>query len=112
MNPEPTGGTPPPASSGAAYVVISHGEAMNRGYGNLGVLQDGNIGIGTLEANNAADSGADFASGLSTSAGTPVFVDDFPKYGTSPISDHFDDLLVRPSILAVATKAQLGPRAH
>lgn len=110
MDPEPAGGPPPPASTGAAYVVISHGESMNGGFGNQGVIQAGLVNLGTLEANNAASSAADFASGSSIAVGAPVFVDDFPRYVAD--TEHFDDFLLRPSILAVAAKAQIGPRAH
>jgi hypothetical protein len=66
--------------------------------------------MGTLEANNAANSVAVFASGASTAVGSPVFVDDFPVYTED--ANHFDDVVLRPSILSVASKAQLGARAH
>ena len=38
------------------------------------------------------------------------YVDDFPVYLET--TGHFDDFVVRPTILTVATRAQLGPRAH
>jgi prepilin-type N-terminal cleavage/methylation domain-containing protein len=110
MDPEPLGGPPPPASTGAAYIVISHGESVIGGYANQGVLQSGKVAMGTLEANNAANSVAVFASGASTAVGSPVFVDDFPVYTED--ANHFDDVVLRPSILSVASKAQLGARAH
>lgn len=109
MNPSPatnfpgvgctyTGVTPEPASTGAAYVVISHGENSAGAYGNAGVLQ---------EASGTAPGAAELqnASNLSLQA---YYVDDF--YQASPT--YFDDFVLRPSILTVATKAQLGPRAH
>lgn len=91
------GATP---STGAAYVVISHGENSAGAYGNLGVVQAA-IGpaSGTEEAKNAAN--------LALQA---YYVDDFASYPAG--TGHFDDFVLRPSILTVATKAQLGPRAH
>lgn len=87
-------------STGAAYVVISHGENGAGAYGNQGVIQAGAIAdAGTEEAKNAANL-----------ALQPYFVDDFSSYPTG--AGHFDDFVLRPSILTVATKAQLGPRAH
>lgn len=94
-------------STGAAYVVISHGENFDGAYNSQGTLQSGTIASGTLEsANNAAS--AAFVAADSTTA--PVFVDDFPAYAEG--AGHFDDFVLRPSILTVVTRAQLGPRAH
>lgn len=94
-------------STGAAYVVISHGENRQGAYDSLGLLQASTVASGTLEAaNNAVNVGFVF----STSSATSAFVDDFPVYAEG--AGHFDDWLLRPSILTVATKAQLGPRAH
>ncbi|MBX3714381.1 MAG: prepilin-type N-terminal cleavage/methylation domain-containing protein [Burkholderiales bacterium] len=99
-----------PVSTGAAYVVISHGENGVGGYGNSGLLQSGSTPSGTLEA---ANNHANVAFAHATSAAmtnASAFVDDFPSYNAD--ASHFDDFVLRPSILAVATKAQLGPRAH
>jgi prepilin-type N-terminal cleavage/methylation domain-containing protein len=90
-------------STGAAYVVISHGENGAGSYSNQGVLQAATgTESGTDEARNAAN--------LVYTAGTTYYIDDFAVYlaGTG----HFDDFVLRPSILTVAVKAQLGPRAH
>lgn len=97
-------------STGAAYVVISHGENGVGGYGNSGVLQSGSTPSGTLEA---ANNHANVAFAHATSAAmtdASALVDDFPSYNAD--ANHFDDFVLRPSILTVATKAQLGPRAH
>jgi hypothetical protein len=102
MNPGQT-----PVSTGAAYVVISHGENGQGAYSNQGTLQAGTIASGTLESDNNA---ADVAFVTSTSLTAAAFVDDFPVFIEG--AGHFDDWLLRPSILTVATKAQLGPRAH
>lgn len=103
MDPSPPG-TP---STGAAYVAISHGENRDGAYSNDGTLQSGTPASGTLEAANNA---ANVAFVNATSAATTAFVDDFPVYVAG--TGHFDDVLLRPSVLTVATKAQLGPRAH
>ena len=96
-------------STGAAYVVISHGENREGAFSADGIAQ----------AASGADSGIEeqknFASLAYTSTcpggagSTCYFVDDFPVYSNP---GHFDDFVLRPSILTVATKAQLGPRAH
>lgn len=89
-----------PVSTGAAYVVISHGENGEGAYNNQGVSQAGaGTSSGTEEAKNAANL-----------ALASYYLDDFPSYVAG--TGHFDDFLLRPSILTVATKAQLGPRAH
>ena len=86
-------------STGAAYIVISHGENGAGAYNNQGKLQAATgPGAGTEEAKNAADQASAY------------YVDDFPAYG--PGTGHFDDFVVRPAILAVIARAQLGPRAH
>jgi hypothetical protein len=91
---------PTPPSTGAAYIVISHGENGAGAYSNQGIVQAA-VGAdpGTEEAKNAA--------GL---AFRNYYVDDFASYLDG--ASHFDDFVLRPSILTVATKAQLGPRAH
>jgi len=87
-------------STGAAYVVVTHGENARGAFNNQGVLQ-GAVGPdwGTEEAKHSA------ADPLAT-----YYVDDFPVYPEG--SGHFDDVVLRPSILSVAIKAQLGPRAR
>ncbi len=87
-------------STGAAYVVVSHGENGAGAYSSEGILQAGNGsgGIGE-EAKNFAN--------LALGAGS-YYVDDFAAY--SP--PYFDDFVLRPAILTVASKAQLGARAH
>ena len=88
-------------STGAAYVVISHGENGAGAYSAQGILQAGNGtgGVGE-EAKNFANA--------PLGAGT-YYVDDFASY-TTP--GYFDDFVLRPAILTVASKAQLGARAH
>ena len=88
--------TPP---SGAAYVLISHGESGGGGYTSAGVLAPTTSTDGTEEQKNYAN--------LAIQA----------YYVDSEISDvagatHFDDVVVRSTVLNVATRAGLGPRAH
>lgn len=90
----------PAASTGSAYVVVSHGENARGAYNNQGLLQAASgPDWGTEEAKNSAD--------LVIAA---YYVDDFAAFAEG--AGHFDDMVLRPSILTVATKAQLGPRAH
>jgi prepilin-type N-terminal cleavage/methylation domain-containing protein len=88
-------------NSGAAYVVISAGESGGGAYLSSGQISTGLVGEGAGEALNRAD--APFVSNIAT-----YFVDDSVSEGL----DHFDDLLSRPSVLAVISKAALGPRSH
>lgn len=90
----------PAGNTGAAYVVISHGENRAGGFDTQSVVQAAaGPAAGTEEAKNAAN--------LALQA---YYVDDFPAYAAG--TAHFDDFVLRPTILTVATKAQLGPRAH
>lgn len=99
-------GTPlmdPATGQGAAYILISHGENREGAYSQSGALQ-GPTGpsVGTEEANNRNN----------TNLRLPpnYYVD--ADFNGSDSANHFDDLVLRPSIISVASKAQLGPRAH
>jgi hypothetical protein len=89
-------------NTGAAYVVISHGETGGGGYLNTGKLFAGTTVDGTAEAMNYAN--------LGIVPGT-FYVDD-SIMETPGAATHFDDIVSRPSILSVVNKAGLGPRAH
>lgn len=97
-------------STGAAYVVISQGENREGAFNADGIAQGASgADSGTQEQVNFA------AKGYSPTCPAPggstcYYVDDFPSYAAG--AGHFDDFVLRPSILTVATKAQLGPRAH
>ena len=90
-------GSPP--FTGAAYVVISHGESGGGAYLDTGILAAGTSTDGTEEQKNYAT--------LNVGA---YYVDDAPSEVAG--ATHFDDVVLRPSVLAVATKAGLGPRPH
>ena len=95
---QPTLATPTDAA--AAYLVISHGESGGGGYLNSGQLFASTTTDGLEEVKNYATSPVT----------QPYFLDDATTDvgGTS----HFDDLVSRPAVLAVITKAALGPRSH
>ena len=94
-----------PAASphtGAAYVVISAGESGGGGYLNSGQLATSTVGDGTEEMKNYAS--------LPYAGVATYYVDD-SLYEVAD-ANHFDDVVLRPSVLSVATKAGLGPRVH
>jgi prepilin-type N-terminal cleavage/methylation domain-containing protein len=100
MDPAPTLATAPP--TGAAYVLISHGETGGGAYLGSGSVQESLTTDGTEEQRNYATN--------AMPAGW-YFVDD----GISDIAGlttHFDDMLSRPSIMTVVNRAGLGPRSH
>lgn len=88
---------------GAAYVLISHGDNQAGAYSQNGTLL-GPVGTpsGTEEALNH--------NGIALRLPPGYYVDS--DYNGSSTTNHFDDLVLRPSIISVASKAQLGPRAH
>jgi prepilin-type N-terminal cleavage/methylation domain-containing protein len=89
-----------PPNTGAAYVVISHGESGGGAFTNAGQVFPGTTTDGTEEVKNYP----------STAVTQPYYVDDsiIDAAGAS----HFDDMVSRPSVLAVISKAALGPRSH
>ena len=86
----------PGINTGAAYVVISAGESGGGAYLNSGVLSTSVAADGTEEQKNYANL-----------ALQPYYVDD-----TTNETPHFDDVVSRPSILSVASKAGVAPRSH
>ena len=88
--------------TGAAYVVVSHGESGGGGYLNSGVLGVSTVGDGLAEQRNYASL---------PYAGVATFYVDNALVETLDAT-HFDDVVLRPSVLAVINKAALGPRAH
>jgi prepilin-type N-terminal cleavage/methylation domain-containing protein len=92
---DPTAVTP----TGAAYVMISHGETGGGAYLNSGSLATSTTNDGTEEQKNYAS--------LALGA---YYVDD--SISDIPGATHFDDMLSHPTILTVINKAALGPRSH
>jgi prepilin-type N-terminal cleavage/methylation domain-containing protein len=97
MNPDGIPPTVPP--TGAAYVLVSHGESGGGAYLDTGALATSTSTDGTEEQRNYASAalGAYYVDG---------------EVSDNPGTGHFDDVVVRPTILGVAAKAGLGPRSH
>jgi prepilin-type N-terminal cleavage/methylation domain-containing protein len=100
MEPAPATGV---ASTGAAYVLVSHGQTGGGAYLNTGVLSPGTGTDGTEEAKNYASA--------SYVVGVTYYVDDTIN-DTSGAATHFDDMVLRPSVMNVISRAGLGPRTH
>jgi prepilin-type N-terminal cleavage/methylation domain-containing protein len=111
MDPRGTTGATPnigctEPSSGAAYVVISHGPEGGGGYNDAGTLVASSVAAGTAEARNFANLA--YTPPVCSGSSDSYLVDDaFAGVGTS----RFDDIVSRPAVLTVAGRAQLGPRA-
>ena len=91
-----------PPYTGAAYVVVSPGESGGGGYLNSGQLAVSSVGDGTEEMKNYAS--------LPYAGVATYYVDD--SLAEAAGANHYDDVVLRPTILSVANKAGLGPRAH
>jgi hypothetical protein len=86
-------------ATGAAYVLISHGENQGGAYSSSGTLMGSvKAGLGTSETHNSAALSQAFYID-----GDQIFADG---------ANRFDDFVIRPSLLAVIQRAHLGPRSH
>jgi prepilin-type N-terminal cleavage/methylation domain-containing protein len=97
-----TPGAAPP--TGAAYVLISHGPNLGPSWSGQGTIANPatmNPGIGIIGTNEGVNA-----------VNQPVqpYVDG-PLDG-SETTNHFDDILLHPSVSNVASRAGLGPRPH
>jgi prepilin-type N-terminal cleavage/methylation domain-containing protein len=99
MQPTPPLGSAP---TGAAYVLISHGESGGGGFLNSGVQATTTTTDGTEEQKNYAN--------LGYIPGASYYVDD--SIADIAGVSHFDDMLSHPTVIAVVNKAALGPRSH
>ena len=88
--------------TGAAYVVISHGETGGGAYLYSGVAMTSTVTDGTEEAKNYATA--------AYTAGVTHYIDDTVNDASG--ATHFDDVVSRPTVLSVVNKAGLGPRTH
>jgi prepilin-type N-terminal cleavage/methylation domain-containing protein len=86
----------PASSTGAAYLLMSHGENHGGAYGPSGAVQGATEPNGGAEDQNAA-----------TNALQAFYVDD-----STTATPHFDDLMVRQPVIGLATRAALAPRLH
>ena len=88
--------------TGAAYVVISHGSTGGGAYTSGGALVPTTATMdGTEEAKNYANLAYDAAA---------YYVDNETRDTTD--NTHFDDIVLRPSVLSVVSKAGLAARSH
>lgn len=90
-------------STAAAYVVVSPGETGGGGYLPSGTLGSSTTTDGTEELKN-------YASVAFVNNTVTYYVDD--GINDTAGTTHFDDLVSRPSILMVASRAGLAARAH
>jgi prepilin-type N-terminal cleavage/methylation domain-containing protein len=90
------------ANTGAAYLLISAGESGGGAYLSSGNLGASTSGDGTQELKNYAS--------LPYTPLVTYYIDN-TIVDTQDLN-HFDDVVVRPSIMSVVSKAGLGPRAH
>lgn len=95
---DPAAGPP----TGAAYVVISAGESGGGAYLNSGTLAASIAGDGNEELKNYASQ--------PYVVGVTYYLDD--AINDTAGAAHFDDVVSRPTILSVATKAGIAPRTH
>ena len=99
MNPT-AAAAPAPVSTGAAYVLISHGENRGGAFSRAGVLQA------------ASPANSDMENWNSNGQALQLYYVDAPLRDADDATTHFDDIVLRPSLFSVITRAQLGPRAH
>jgi hypothetical protein len=86
-------------ATGAAYVLISPGESGGGGYTSAGVQSPSASTDGTEEQKN-----------YPSLIIQPYYVDD--QISDVAGTTHFDDVVLRSTVLNAVTRAGLGPRAH
>lgn len=86
--------------TGAAYILISHGENQSGGFSSSGVVQTSTTGV---EGNNEVPNRASNVIQAYYVDANQIFSSDATR---------FDDFVVRPSVLSVVQRAHLGPRSH
>lgn len=91
----------PPMSTGAPYVLVSHGANGAGAYNAFGNLQTGSPAAGSQELANR--------NGIALTGAT-VFIDRAPQATVG--AAYYDDMLSHPTLASVLDKAALGPRAH
>jgi prepilin-type N-terminal cleavage/methylation domain-containing protein len=98
------------SSTGAGYVLISHGENGYGAYDTSGMyIAIAAVGVaGDIEAFNINGPAVSVTALLPATANT--FRD--AQFSEGVAATYFDDVLVRPSVFSVIQRAQLGPRSH
>lgn len=89
-------------TGGAAFVLISHGKQGH------GAYPRGSPSIVPLTG--SGDNEAPNSNNVAVAFGTTFFVD--TDYNESSGTNHFDDIVLHPSIMSVLLQAQRGPRTH
>ena len=102
MTPLNSIGAPGVTSTAAAFVLISHGESGGGGFLPTGTIGSSTSTDGTEEQKNYATA--------AYVAGTSYYVDD--QLSDVAGTTHYDDVVVRPTILSVVNRSGLGPRVQ
>jgi hypothetical protein len=88
----------------AAFVIVSHGPSGGGGYTSSGALAPSETTDGTAEQGNYASLPYPMMPVV------PLYTDD--TFNETAGATHFDDIVLRPSILTILHKAGLQPRSH
>lgn len=91
-----------PPNTLAAFVLVSHGESGGGGFLATGTIGSSTSTDGTEEQKNYAT--------VAYVAGTSYYVDD--QLSDVAGTTHYDDVVLRPTILSVVNRAGLGPRVQ
>lgn len=97
---------PATLATGAAYILISHGENRAGAYSSGGTIQ-----IGLPPVLPATPTLEDRNKNRNADPTYPGFFVDAPQNDSGGAAQ-FDDIVLRPTIMSVVTRAGLGPRAH
>jgi prepilin-type N-terminal cleavage/methylation domain-containing protein len=105
--------------SGAAYVLISHGQNGLGAYRGNGLLNPGDVPHGLNEVPNENNQALALPA-VQATVYRDAPLNDVNNTITPPLpapqvpgpGNHFDDYLSHPTIMTVLAKANLGPRAH
>ena len=93
-------------TTGAAYLLISHGENRAGAYSSSGTIQ---IGLPPNLPPAVPLILEDMNKNRNDDPGYPAFFIDAPQ-SDLPGNTQFDDIILRPTVISVATRAGLGPR--
>jgi type II secretory pathway pseudopilin PulG len=99
--------------TGAAYVLISHGDNGYGAYSASGIYQSPGSGWpATPNGTTLEDANWNSGAGHAVTSGAPPAFIDAPLSDSGNVTTYFDDIVVRPSLVSVVSRAQLSPRGH